>query len=109
MRLPLLVLSLLAVGACANSRAPEPHPPVAAEDSVVPDSAAAVEAVRVYLNAESDLSLYDLDAVGVREGPGEWWVELPYRTEPNEVSLPSGAGFRVSKASGAVDVPYPRR
>lgn len=105
MRLTLQVLSLLVVSACASSRAPDVYPPVAAPDSVIPDSAAAVEAVRASLGSESAIARYDFDAAVVREGPGEWWIEVPYR----QVSRPSATGFRVSKADGTVDVPYPRR
>ena len=109
MRPTLLMLSLLTASACAGSRAPEPYPAVAAEDSVVRDVASAVEAVRTHLEATSDLAQFDFGTAEAQEGPGEWWVEVPYRTQSGEVRLPSGAGFRVSKASGAVDVPYPRR
>ena len=107
MRALLTCTLMLAASACAGPRlsGPEMYPAVPLEASVVRSADAAIEAVRTHVIAVSDTSLYDLAGATASEGPGEWWVEAPYA----RLSLPSGTGFRVSKATGAVDVPFPRR
>lgn len=107
MRVAFALIFALGLGACHTVRQPAQYPAVTIEDSVVTSAEAAIEAVRAYL--DPDPSAYDLNAAMAREGPGEWWVEVPFQNEPGEVSTPTGTGFRVSKATGAVDVPYPRR
>ncbi len=95
------------IGACHTARPLAPYPPVSAEDSVVANAEAAIGAVRAYL--APDPSAYDLASAEAREEPGEWWVVVPLQNEPGQVSLPEGTSFRVSKATGAVDVPNPAR
>ena len=101
-----LVVGLLVVAGCARSRLPAPYPPVSAEASVVTTKEAAVEAVLGWL---SDPSLFEPDPIQVIEAPGEWTVALRYALAPGTIQTPDRALFRVSKATGAVDVPYPLR
>ena len=107
MRATSVLLFLLVLGACHTARPPAPYPAVADEDSVVRSAEAAIEAVRAHL--APDPSAFDLRAAEAREEPGEWWVYAPFENDPGVVSLPEGTSFRVSKATGQVDIPNPAR
>lgn len=102
MRPFLVVLASLAFSACAGPRAPgpfTPFPPVAPENIVVTAPEALVIA-RAHLIATADTSDFDMAAAEVNEQPGEWLVGFPYRIVEGRLRLPTGVGYRISKATG---------
>lgn len=98
MRVLLLSVAALGLGACASQRTPgpfTPFPPVAPERVVVTaDEALAI--AQAHLIATADTSRFSLAEADVSEQPGEWLVSFPYRREQR----PQATDYRVSKATG---------
>lgn len=96
---PLLAF-VLALGACNVDNQIPLLPAVNDADSVVADSAAAIDAVRAYLSLDPTAPEPELRFL--IENPGGWWIIATHRSgDGSSIGVP----YRVSKATGEVDEP----
>ena len=97
-----LILGLVVLAGCSQSRLSDPYTAVSVEASVVTTPEAAVDLVIASL---PDPAAYEPDPIQVTESPGQWMVSLRYAQEQGTVQTPDRTIFRVSKATGEVDIP----